>query len=281
MASCYTAGLQCHTGHYGFGSTIASRWLAPPCSLKWICGSARVARWQSVSSLGWPVYLWRALLSRQCIKCLVKPVCAPLLLKLLLVCQPAAEKSAVITYKVLKWKILQTLFLLFILYFKKKIFSMVLLFSSVQLFALFHPPVNQSAFARHTGHTVMFSWDFRGLHGSIYLSAYCPNWIVYADRHFCRTMNYTEAALYGRKNKMWLLLSRLSEEFMVFSQTQTTEMMLYRDSSNTRVSLVGIRGKDRQEVESSGTSIGQGPRKGKKPVGPGTDPSRGRGNPMQ
>lgn len=122
MASCYTAGLQCHTGHYGFGSTIASRWLAPPCSLKWICGSARVARWQSVSSLGWPVYLWRALLSRQCIKCLVKPVCAPLLLKLLLVCQPAAEKSAVITYKVLKWKILQTLFLLFILYLKKKSF---------------------------------------------------------------------------------------------------------------------------------------------------------------
>lgn len=59
--------------------------------------------------------------------------------------------------------------------FLKKNFFMVLLFSSVQLFALFHPPVNQSAFARHTGHTVMFSWDFRGLHGSIYLSAYCPN----------------------------------------------------------------------------------------------------------
>lgn len=164
-----TAGLQCHTGHYGFGSTIASRWLALPCSLKWICGSARVAHWRSVSSRGWPVYLWRALLSRQCTKGLVKPVCAPLLLMLLLVCQPAAEKSAVITYKVLKWKILQTLFVLFILYLKKKSFSWF--FCSLPLSSLFHPPVNQSAFGRHTGHTVMFSWDFRGLHGSIYLSA--------------------------------------------------------------------------------------------------------------
>lgn len=47
----------------------------------------------------------------------------------------------------------------------------------------------------------------------------------------------SDIALYGRKNKLKLPFSSLKEEFMV---TRSREVLLYRDSSDSKVSLAGI-----------------------------------------
>lgn len=59
----------------------------------------------------------------------------------------------------------------------------------------------------------------------------------YLRRWLGLPLSLSSKALYGNKNKLQLPFSSLSEEFMV---TCAREVLLYRDSSDTKFSLAGI-----------------------------------------
>lgn len=60
----------------------------------------------------------------------------------------------------------------------------------------------------------------------------------YLRRWLCLPCSHTSTALYGRSNKLQILIGNLEDEFRV---SQTKEALVYRDSSDSRVAGIAVQ----------------------------------------